>query len=448
VVILSLATWFGITYHTHQGHASEAEAIISNIASADNDIWSDAGQISYEDLTEYKDTVTQYLDQLDGPVDALDNSLSSRIFFSSSTESVRITAANIRDNQEERLHLANRAIEAVRNDHEFFLGVRESATSEVQSVASTTATDTNMEEFQDLKNQVVREGETVKEAVADLENAQQTGTLEGEAEAMRVRLYEQMIGDMNAIDVQLSSVARLLSDVIAFQTDHQRNLQQVSANILDQSEGISAVYQRVQPIAQNVAAEVQPVRQAIQTLEEPVVSGRFLGEVTPLSLIKDIDPVTGRAVATVRDVADIASRLEDDIAQLVRNIEPLREAASDFRSAPERSNALALNERAATARQYVNSQRNLFDPLARRVDDGRSYVSEFERAISRAPRSAQNFLRVFSRAANSMLSMLDRPVHAWRSNIDSAIDQLQQIEDWEEEYAGIISDLQNLKPPS
>ncbi len=444
LVLLLMVGWAGYSYHTQSSRIAETQATVEQLREINESLFGSPGQeTSYQDLLTYRTEADSLLSTVNTRASALESGILGPLLLGSRTDNVRQTARTLRSRTQENLKKANRLVESIEGDHKSFVSTKKSAESALSSVQSQIDAENGINTLQDAYSNIKSERSSVDATVESLDSKLEKSVFEGDAETVRTSVYEHMKGELGSTIEQLGATEKSLSTAIDYQKAHRKALSAVSSKLLARSDGISAVYQNLEPLAEDVAERVRPVRQSISTLEKPILSTGPLGDdVTALSLIKDIDPVTGKTIVVMRDLSDAVLEIEDEISTLANRIGSLREAASSFRTTPSRSEAIQLRGTATQTRKYVREQRDLFNPIEQKVDKGRDYIDTFDRVVAEVPSdAARRMLGEFSNASRSLLALLERPVRLWKNEIDTTTERLKRIRKWEKRYQKIIENI-------
>lgn len=444
LALLLMVGWTAYSYHTQTSRIAETRATAEQLRKTNQSLFGTPGrETRFQDLLSYRTEADSLLSTVDTRASTLESGLIGPLLLGSRTDKVQQTARTLRSRTQENLEKADRLVESIEGDHESFVSRKKSVKSALSSVESEVDTEDGISALQDARSDIESERSSLDATIQTLDGELKESPFEGGAETVRTNIYEHMKGELNGPAERLAAAERSLSTAIDYQQAHKEALSSVSSRLLAQSDGISAIYRRLEPLAEDLARRVRPVRQSISALEEPIVStGPLGGDVTALSIIEDIDPVTGKTIIAMRDLSDAILKVEDEISTLAGRIGSLRQAASSFRSSPSRSEAIDFRGTATQTREYVREKRDLFSPIEQKIDKGRDYINTFDRVVSRVPSdAARRMLRDFSEASRSLLALLERPVRLWKNEIDTTTDRLKRIRKWEKRYRKIIENV-------
>ena len=442
LLVIALLSWGGWEYYTFRARAGHVQSTIEVIEQAEASRLSDGSQTGYQELEAYHETVQPALQDLENDISALEGARVAGLLFGDWHEEVRQEASTLRREYGAQLDAVERVLEHASDDYQEADALKASSQSLVDRVKQEIGPQDDTDALQAWRNQVREKKSEIAQVSNRIETEKRATVFSGLSESLRKEMYQEMDRDLEESRNRLTAVDRSLAAAIQYQNDHMQDLRIQGAQLVDRSDGISAVYETLQPLTQDLSRELRPLRESIQVMEQPVVNNPLGEDVTALSILTDIDPMTGQVITSMRDLIDLVTNIENELNELKNRVGSLRETARRFRSTPTRSNAIEFRSRADAARAYVRERRDLLDPVQQRVNNVRGRIDTISQLRSRVSvQAAQDILRRFLEASYSVIELVERPIRVWEGEIDSAIQQLNAIGVWEDRYREILSSL-------
>lgn len=425
------------TSNKHQKSINELDRYLSDI------FIKQINSNNIKDIKKYNSDILRSLTELDKINENLKSSTLANIFFSRKIRESEYLYTDLKIKYTEHIRQIDLLTEYLNSDIIRHYDFVNSYNNIFDNIKIEINIHTPIEKVQEFKNSTSNQKQLARRNIPKINEEINKTEFEGDYEKMRLGIYENIKNELVSSEKELQITENKFDIAIRLYRNHSENLKLMSRQILSQSQGINTIYQNISSMSRDLQSRVQPVREAIRTIEQPIIRTEPFGrDVTALSLINAVYPMTGRTITSVRDFCDVVLNITDNINKLGAAIEPLREAANNYSQNPNRQNAIALNESSIKTKNYLNDQRGLFDPISQRISSIRNQLNDFNRAVSNVRIiQARDLLYSFSGSVNTFLNYTEGPIRAWQSNIDATNAQFNSINRWEDDYISAINDL-------
>lgn len=202
-------------------------------------------------------------------------------------------------------------------------------------------------------------------------------------------------------------------------------------------------------IVTKVNYRIEPLHQAFDMLEEPIISNKALGLFTggksnysALDLIQEIDPMTGKTIKTTKVVCDGIEDLSKEIEQIMDITNPYLASVKSFRRSNTRNDQLKLVESSPKLSNYMLSKRKLFAPISLELDKARDDIRQIENVAHqlRVPQ-AKKYVNQFTTAADDIVDYAYVPFNRWESYVRKITSSLDKMVAMEKKYTSYLSSI-------
>lgn len=237
-----------------------------------------------------------------------------------------------------------------------------------------------------------------------------------------------------------------LEHINNYQKTHLHSLNQLSIYINNQYRTTTDMITRTDAGLSNIAVHAARVHDTITILNQPISGlGRIGSRVTPLSIIRGLEPTTGMAITSAQEVSRQIINLDRELSELSQRLNAFINETTVFRSNPNRDNAIKLHNEANELRMHLSEKSNtLFAPVTNKINESNMYLSTYRNVVQRINNNrARGYLLNFYNTTNDLLSTAELYIDNWKGHLDDAIHLLNLIEEWEITYLYAIENFGN-----
>lgn len=216
-------------------------------------------------------------------------------------------------------------------------------------------------------------------------------------------------------------------------------------------QNISNITSSYLPLIRSVNAKIDPLNSVLRELNRPIqgteglssmnIAGYGLGSsITPLSLLRSIDPATGTLINHISTFCQGLAVLESEFQQASEATSNYSIALASARSNTSREEMLSLVIKSGELRTHLESKKGILRPFVSELDKVGNEIRRIDNVARRvqAPQ-ARSYLLSFTSNAQQILNLAYTPFNRWESLVDNLNQPLLSLQQKESAYLDLLS---------
>jgi hypothetical protein len=458
LVALAIGIWYYLASRTLTGYDQSAQVATNAIDSVRVSIFDGnalKADIRFGDLTAYLNVYQKNRPILAGIQDDLKEGKGMGFWLPDARERSVTAIQKFLENEDVVVANCTRAIGAVAPLHTENVDILGKSATERSTAIAILNPNSDAGDFASEGESLSRVSASLLESAARVAAARGRTLPDGMAESMRVGLLNNMERQLNEENRAVATRQKALGIAERVLASHKVALRQILSSQSSIVQVTNSIASEFGPVVSTAAREVQPVRELIAQLEQPIFDvgiagnlGALLGrggqstQISALTLIENVDPSTGTMINTVKDICEGIATAEQEISGILEATQPFLESSRQFHSTLSRQDMLRVIETAPTVGSYYESKRNIFDPVTSRLDEGRNAVNVLNAAASRIRvAGAQNLVYRLTGGAQQLIAVAYGPFESWQSTVTVVSKTSEQITDRERQHVATLEQL-------
>jgi hypothetical protein len=277
------------------------------------------------------------------------------------------------------------------------------------------------------------------------------------SELLRVGVLTTNISTTNSQEAKIQNREKVLGDAGKLLSSYKNQVSRLLSNQSEITVKINILANNFLPIVNDANNRVEPVRNMISKLEEPLFNDNILGNtrsflsgftggssgggqsISAMSLIYSVDPSTSQMIGIIKAVCDGISTANSELDNIINTTRPFISANNEFRSNRSRNNLQTLVSSTPQLSSFYESKRNIFEPITGKLDEAKNAINNLNSAASRIRiAGARNLVYGVTRGASQAISLVYRPFNAWQNTVTSTSECNTTLSAMEKEYVSSL----------
>jgi len=440
VVSFSILLWLFFITFQHISNEHAMKNLAESIRAQTGQLLAQGGNASFAHLESFLDRRRER-DQLSSLIPEYQGSFLSKTFWKNRTNE-HISAAVQAISGYDALYrgLFDRKDEMGRDNMTVIRNQRDvadlfnRAKTRVNSQADISVLEAFMAEAEQMEN-------TIDRLSREMEGKKSTDSGNDPVERVANNIYGHYTEVLQQNKQSAQQLRNALNRLSTQQGQQLRSLVNISAEFNASTGSVQLLYEQLYPLTRNMREWTDPVRSGVDAMNTAILPG-----ITPLSLLRQIDPLSAQTIIMMGEIANQIVVLDTEIQQLVANVISLRNIGNSFSAARTRANALRFTEQASQSSSYLQSKRAVFEPIYQRLENANNQLNRLDSGIESVRNArARNMLFDLNLRSKVMVAQMARPIVSYQDLVDRSVRDLDQLVASERAYTAEVERLRSME---